>query len=443
MQPRQTRRKFLARSTATAIGIGLSAKVLGAEGQAAPSDTITMASIGVGGMGSGLQNAFLGFKEVRFAAVCDVQERKLKGSLQRCAKRGHKAEGYRDFRKLLERKDLDAVVVATPPHWHALMAVAVLKSGRDLYVEKPMTMYVEESKAVVKAAKENKRVTQVGTQIHAGANYRRVVEIVRSGALGHVSVVRTFNVMNQGVKGIGKTPVGPPPKGLDWDLFCGPAPLVPFRPSMIRGAYHHCSFMAFSGGWTPGMAPHIVDLPVWALELGLPTQVSCSGGRYVIDDDGDAPDVQEALFQYPGTTMTWMGLMANSYGFDFHGAKGGRARRLGIYFHGEQATLYSNYGMHKIVPEAGRNAKLEVPDKPKLPPSPGHHREFVNCIKSRQQPSCNVAYHHRVNVPLCLANAALKLGRSIQFDPKTETVVGDEEAARACVPTYRKPWTLG
>ncbi|NQT51584.1 Gfo/Idh/MocA family oxidoreductase, partial [bacterium] len=383
MKSHSTRRRFLGGAVNAAVGIGLAAKVLGAEGKTPPSDTITMANIGVGGMGSGLQRGFIGQKDVRVVAVCDVQERKLGGSLARCAKSGHKAEGYRDFRKLLERKDLDAVVVATPPHWHAIMSIAVMKSGRDLYCEKPLTLYVEESKAVVQVAKEQKRVTQVGTQIHATPNYRRVVEVVRSGALGHVGMVRTFNVMNQGVLGIGKTPVSPVPKGVDWDSFCGPAPLVPFRPNMIRGAYHHCSFMAFSGGWTPGMAPHIVDLPVWALELGLPTQVSCSGGRYVVDDDGDAPDVQEALFQYPKLTMQWTSLMANSYGFDFHGAKGGRGRRLGIYFHGEKATLYTNYGSHTIVPEAGRAAKLEMPETPKLPPTPGHHREFLDCIKSR------------------------------------------------------------
>jgi predicted dehydrogenase len=444
MERDTTRRRFLglSASAATAVGIGLSARALGAEGKAPPSDTITMASIGIGGMGAGLQRAFLGQKDARFLAVCDVHGPKLKGAIARCKQRGQEVEPYHDFRKLLDRKDIDAVVVAPPPHWHALMAIAVMNSGRDLYVEKPMTLHVEESKAVVKAAQANQSVTQVGTQIHAKGNYRRVVEIVRSGALGPVSVARTFNVMNQGAKGIGKTAVGPPPKNLDWDLFCGPAPLVPFRPNMIKGAFHHCSFMVFSGGWTPGMAPHIVDLPVWALDLGLPTQVSCSGGRYVIDDDGDCPDVQEALFQYPGLTVTWMLNLVNSYGFDLHGKRGGRARRLGIYFHGEQATLYSNYTKHTLVPEAGRAAKLDVPREPKLPPSPGHHREFVDCIKSRKQPSCNVAYHHRVNVPLCLANLSLKLGRSIQFDPETERVVGDDEATAACVPTYRKPWVL-
>ena len=441
MQKRYTRRRFLQRSAGTAIGIGLSANVLAAGTKATPSDTIVLGQIGVGPMGSGLQAAFLGHKDVRFTAICDVHEPKIAASIKRCAARGQEVEPYRDFRKLLGRRDLDAVIVATPPHWHALTAVAVLKSGRDLYVEKPMTLHVAESQAIVKAAAETKRVTQVGTQIHAGANYRRVVEIVRSGLLGKISVVRTFLVMNSGTGGIGKSPAGPPPKGLDWEMFIGPAAMVPFKPNMIRGAFHHCSFMGLSGGWLPGMAPHIVDLPVWALGLGHPTQVSCSGGRYVTDDDGDSPDVQEALFQYPGLTLTWMMSTVNSYGFDFHG-KAGRRSRLGIYFHGERATLYADYGTHKIVPEAGPTAKLDLP-KPSIPPLAGHHRQLLDGIKTRKQPSCNVAYHHRVNVALCLANLSLRLGRSIRLDPKTETVLGDPEAAGLCTPIYRKPWKLG
>ena len=136
-----------------------------------------------------------------------------------------------------------------------------------------------------------------------------------------------------------------------------------------------------------------------------------------------------------------MSNLVNSYGFDFQGG-GGMGRRLGIYFHGEKATLYTDYGSHKIISEADPKATLALPP-PSLPPSPGHHREWLNCIKSRQQPSCNVTYHHRVNVPCCLANLSLKIGRSIRFDPKAETVIGDAEAARLMMPIYREPWKLG
>ena len=433
-----SRRAFLGRSAVGAMGIGLAARAIGGEGAAPPSDTISMGFIGVGAMGSGDLNAFAAHKDVRVSAICDVNVPRREATVKRFEAT---AKGYHDFRKLLDEKSIDAVCIATPPHWHALMAVHAARAGKDFYVEKPMTLYVAESQAVVRAATENKRVTQVGTQIHAGGNYRRVVEIVRAGVLGTVNLVRTFNVMNQTRAGIGKAPANAPvPPGLDWDMFLGPLPMRPFNPIIVRDAYAHCSFMDVSGGWLPGMAPHIIDLPIWALELPLPSQVSCAGGRFVIDDDGDAPEVQECLFRYPNLVMTWMHNLANSYGFDFQGA-GGMGRRLGIYFHGDKATLYSDYGMHKIIPEADPKAMLELP-KPSIPPSVGHHRELLDAIKTRQQPSCNVVYHHRVNVPCCLANLSYKIGRSVQFDPLKETVIGDDVAARLLAPTYREPWAL-
>ena len=432
-----TRRRFL-KTSGAAVGIGLAANVLGEQGGAPPSEKVNLGFIGVGPQGGGHLGHFLSFPDVRVTAVCDVDQHRVDAALKACQ---GSATGYRDFRKLLEHKPLDAVVVATPPHWHAIMSVAVCKAGKDLFVEKPMTLTVAESQAVLKAVKDNSRISQVGTQIHAGENYRRVVEIVRGGVLGKVSVVRTFNNLDQGRAGIGKAANADPPPHLDWDLWVGPAPMRPYNLLIAGGAYSHCSFMDFSGGWLPGMAPHIIDLPIWALELGLPTRVSCTGGRFVLEDLGDAPDVQEAQFQYPNLTMTWMMTLTSSYGWDFQGA-GGRRRRLGIYFHGDKATLLADYGMFKIIPEDDPKAEVKLP-APSLPRSKGHYREWIDCIKSRQEPSCNVFYHHKVNVPCCLANLSLKLGRSIQFDPKTETVVGDEEAAKGLQPNYRPPWTLG
>ncbi len=371
-------------------------------------------------------------------AVCDVDQTKLDRAVAACK---GAATGYRDFRKLLEHKDLDAVVVAAPPHWHALLAVAALKAGKDLFLEKPMSLTVAESQAICRAAKDGGRITQVGTQIHAGENYARVVEIVRSGVLGKINTVRTFFHLGLSRAGIGKADDADPPATLDWEMWVGPAPMRRYNPLITGGAHLHCSFMDFSGGWLPGMAPHIIDLPIWALDLPLPGHVACTGGRSVLEDIGDCPDVQEVLFQYPGLTMTWMMNLTNSYGWDFQGA-GGRARRLGVYFHGDLATLWADYGSFKIIPEADPKAEVKLPE-PSLPRSKGHYREWIDCIKSRQEPSCNVFYHHRVNVPCCLANLSLRLGRSVRFDPKTETVVGDAEAARGLAPVYRKPWTLG
>jgi predicted dehydrogenase len=186
------------------------------------------------------------------------------------------------------------------------------------------------------------------------------------------------------------------------------------------------------------MAPHIIDLPVWALELKYPLNTSSSGGRYVLKDDGDAYDQHEALWQYPNLTMTWMSSLTNSYGFDLHGEPVPQ-RRLGIYFHGTNGTLYANYDRFKIVPEGDRMKDLQPPPK-SIPSSPGHEREWLDCIKSRQQPSCSVSYHVHVDVPIVLSLLSLKLGRSIRFDPQKEWIANDREAAKLAIPNYRSPW---
>ncbi len=410
------------------------ASALGRGGQTAPSDRINLGIIGVNGMGrSNLQNCAK-HQDVVVTAICDVstERREAALNLHRSTARGHS-----DYRELLARPDVDGVIIASSPHWHALMAIDAVKAGKDIYLQKPMTLYPDETLAVRNAVRRHKRISQVGTQIHASPNYRRVVEWIRSGKLGTVNNVRTFNVMNQGVAGIGHAPKQDPPKGLDWNMWLGPAPARPFNSLLFADSYNHCSFWDYSRGWTPGMAPHIIDLPIWALELGVPETTSCSGGRFVIHDDGDAPDVQEIVWRYPKMTMTWMMNCANSFAFDF--GRGKPDRRLGIYFHAVNGTLYTNYSTHEIVAE-GDFLKDSTPPPESIPPSPGHERQWLNSIKSRVEPDCNVEYHWKLDMALTLASLSYTLGRSIRFDPVKEQIVGDKEATRLARPEYRAPW---
>jgi predicted dehydrogenase len=347
--------------------------------------------------------------------------------------------GYSDFRELLLHKGLDAVIIATPAQWHALIAIAASEAGKDIYLQKPMTMHVGESLAVRNAVKRHNIICQVGTQIHASENYRRVVELVRSGNLGKIGTVRTFFVMNEAPGGIGSgnnTTIIP--KGLNWDMWVGPARMQPFNPNLVRDAFYHGFWMDFSGGWTPGMAPHIIDLPVWALELGYPEEVSATGGRFIIRDDGDAYDNHEVVMRYPGLTMTWMQSSTNSYGFDFLRGQESR-RRLGIYFHGVNGTLQTDYYNHLILPEGNRMDGMQTPPQ-SIPSSPGHELEWLECIRTRTQPSCNPGYHVKIDIPIALSTLSLKLGRSIRFDPEKEIITGDKEAAVLAVPEYRAPW---
>lgn len=400
-----------------------------------PNERIHLGLIGCGGMGRGNLRNCAAHADVVVTGACDVWEAR-RGAV--VADYKDTCKPYSDYREMLQQPDIDAVIIATPPHWHALQAIHACEAGKDIYLQKPMTLHLAESLAVRNAVKKHDCISQIGTQIHAGENYRRVVELIRSGNLGQIGVVRTFNVMNQTPGGVGTDPNTTPPEGLDWDMWCGPAPKRPYNSILATGSYNHGSWMDYSGGWTPGMAPHIIDLPIWALDLGYPTDVSSCGGRYILDDDGDAYDNQDILWRYPNMTMTWMTSLTNSYGFDFHGEPVPR-RRLGVYFHGSNGTMYANYGSHKIVPEGDKMEGLEPPE-PSIPPSPGHEREWLDCIKSREQPSCSVFYHVRVDVPIVLGMLSYKLGRSVRFDPATEKIVGDKKAARAAKPEYRDPW---
>ncbi|NQT40621.1 MAG: Gfo/Idh/MocA family oxidoreductase [Planctomycetes bacterium] len=434
-----SRRGFMGKTAtagaaAAAVPYFVSSRALGQDAKPGANDKIHVGLIGCGGMGRGNLNNCARHGDVVVTGACDVWKGRRDAVVNQFK---DTCKPYSDFREMIAAPDIDAVIIGTPPHWHTLPAIAACEAGKDIYLQKPMTLHLGESLAVKNAVKKHNIISQIGTQIHATENYRRIVELVRAGNLGKISVARTFNVMNQGPGGVGHNPNTTPPEGFDWDFWVGPAPMRPFNAILVANSYNHCSWMDYAGGWTPGMAPHIIDLPIWALDLGYPTVTSCSGGRYLIEDDGDAYDTQEILWQYPKFTLTWMSTVANSYGFDL--GSGTPSRRLGIYFHGVNGTMYCNYGMHKIVPEGKAMDGMEPPEK-SIPSSPGHEREWLDCIKTREQPSCSVFYHTKVDVPLVLGNLSYKLGRSIQFDPTTEKIVGDEEAARMAVPEYRAPW---
>ncbi len=435
-----TRREFIQQAAAiTAVGSAASHLAFAASPKPAdkpsPNSRIHVGLIGCGGMGRANLNNCAQHPDVVVTAACDAFADRRNATVEQYK---DTCKGYEDFREMLQQPDLDAVIIATPPHWHCLQAIAACEAGKDIYLQKPMTLHLGESLAVRNAVKKHNVIVQVGTQIHASDNYRRVVETIRSGNLGAIGTVRTFNVMNQTPAGVGTSKENPLPPGMNWDLWCGPGPLIPYNQILARDSYHHGSWMAYSGGWTPGMAPHIIDLPIWALDLGYPLRTSSSGGRFIINDDGDAYDNHEVLWQFPKCTMTWMSSLTNSYGFDLHGDPQPR-RRIGTYFHGVNGTMYADYDMFKIVPE-GDAMKDRQPPPQSIASSPGHEREWLDCIKSRQQPSCSVFYHVRIDVPIVLSLLSLKLGRSVCFDPQTETIVGDPEAAQLAVPQYRDPW---
>ena len=433
-----TRRHFVKTTTVAAIAAPLIVKssVISGVSASAPSDKINLGIIGCGGLGKANLSACAMHPDIVVTAACDVWKERLDPVVDHYK---NTCTGYTDYRELLQHKGLDAVIIATPAHWHAIQAIEAAQAGLDIYLQKPMTMHLGESLAVRNAVRKHDVICQIGTQIHAREHYRRMVELVRSGNLGEIATVRTFNVMNEAPNGIGLGfNTKKIPEGMDWDMWVGPARMQPFNPNLVKDAFYHGFWMDFSGGWTPGMAPHITDLPIWALELDYPTEISAMGGRFIIEDDGDAYDNHEVIWRYPNLTMTWMSSLTNSYGFDFKRGQESR-RRLGIYFHGVNGTLLTDYSSHEILPEGDRMKDMETPPK-SIAPSPGHELEWIECIKSRKQPSSNPGYHVKVDVPITLSVLAMKLGRSIRFNPDTEQIVGDEEATKLAIPEYRSPW---
>lgn len=441
-----TRRRFVKTASLAAIGapVIINSSAIAGNTFTAPSDKINLGIIGCGGLGKANLDACALHPDVVVTAACDVWKERLDPVVDRFKKT---CTGYSDYRKLLQHNGLDAVIIATPAHWHAIQAIEAAESGLDIYLQKPMTMHPGESIAVRNAVRKNGVMCQVGTQIHSTDHYRRMVELVRSGNLGHISTVRTFFVMNEAPGGIGSgNNTRNVPEGLDWDMWVGPARMQLFNPNLVKDAFYHCFWMDFSGGWTPGMAPHITDLPIWALDLGYPTETSATGGRYVIKDDSDAYDNHEVIWRYPNLTMTWMQSSVNSHGFAFQGTEKsglgyetGTRRRLGIYFHGANGTLITDYSSHILIPEGDKMKGMSIPAAA-IPASPGQELEWIESIKSRKQPLCNPEYHIKVDLPIQLSILSMKLGRSIKFDPDTERIVGDDEAARLAVPEYRDPW---
>jgi len=437
-----TRREFLkgastALAVGTAVGTGLAPRRLRAQGQTAPpSERILLAFIGVAGRGSALINDFKRLPESVITDVCDVYRPHAEAAREMA---GGRADVYIDFRRLLEKTRADAVVIATPPHWHPLISIAAMEAGKDVYCEKPMCLRPDEGVAMLRTMQKTGRVTQLGTQIHAGENFRRVVEIVRSGLLGKITAVRTIVTLNEFPGRLGNVPDSDPPGGLDWDLWLGPLPKRPFNRALFESGGHRY-FRACVGSWVNELGPHIMDLAFWAMDPGIPRSARASGGRFALQDVSDIPDTVEMLFEYPDFTMTFSHTAANGYNFGF-GQEPDRGRRLMVLFHGTRGTLAADYGSYRLFLEDGTAGDVKLPE-PSIPRSPGHQKEFLDAIKTRQQPPCNFQYHLPLAIAIGMGHAALFSGEKITWDAQRQRVAGPRPAVAEATSRYRAPWQL-
>jgi predicted dehydrogenase len=434
-----TRRAFLT----TAVTAASYQRILGANSR------IQVGFIGYGLIGKRHVTDLKTMQDIDCAALCDAYKPRLDAGLAQC---GPQAKGYSDFRKMFENKDLQGIVVGTPDHWHTLHTLLACAAGKDVYVEKPMTLFVKEGRWIVNAARKYQRVVAVGTQRKHSPEVQAGRDRVASGLLGKVHTVRIASARNI-YPGFGKTPATDPPPGFDYDMWLGPAPKTPY--TRHRSLYHFRWFWDYSGGQMTNLAAHDINKVHYVMGANAPTQVYSAGGRYALEDDCETPDLQDTVFTYPGFTMLYSIREANA-----------RPDITGIRFLGTKGDIQLSEGSYEVIPEMKGDPVDQIPGWSGHPPGGPvgtntqptpwiaaakdrpktddvmlvNKRNWLDCIRTRKQPFADAEDGHRVATACHLSNISMRLGRMLRWDPVKEDIIGDREASAMLVRPYRKPW---
>lgn len=452
-----TRRRFLKASASAALFTAASyRRVLGA------NERVGIGFIGFGLIGKRHVLDFVAQPDAQAVAVCDAHRGRV---AEGCELIGGACRGYADFRQLFDNREIDAVVVSTPDHWHALMTMMACAAGKDVYVEKPLTLFVREGQWMIDVARRTGRVVQVGTQQRSGRHYQRARELIQAGHIGRVHSVRMHAYRNI-MPGFGAPADCPPPPELDWEMFTGPAPLRPYNPN--RGIYHFRWFWDYAGGQMTNLGQHSLDIMHWFLG-GTLEAVSSGGGRFALQDNGETPDTQDALFEMARAgdrsagsayTAVWSHREAasgpaNPHSIEFCGTKGTLAiSRRGFKIIGDQRLPPANRvpqftgahpvgGPQRVVdqqPEVAWTESLEDNSGDTGEQFTGHVRNFLDCVKSRTTPISDLEAAHRVSTMCHLANLSLRVGRKLHWNAADQSIVGDSEAAARLARPYRSPW---
>lgn len=430
-----TRRQLIQRTGAAAAALMVPGALRAAQDEAlrkkSPNDTIVIGVIGCGGMGAANMRSLMGYADVDVAALCDVDESRIPGDFAEVEKKyGRKPAVYRDYRKMLERKDIDAIIVGSPDHWHALNLIHTVEAGKDSYCEKPISHNIVEAVAMMEAAKRHRRVVQVGTWQRSTKEFTDAIAYVRSGKLGKITHCRAW--IADGTR-IGKVQPTDPPKHLDYDFWIGPAKMVPYQSNKVHWNWRWV--MNTGGGLTTDWGVHMMDIALLGMskdqDLPMPTEVVAHGGQWAItDDDRDAPDCTEALLRFrdPDFVMTWSVLRD-------HPGKPGHCTE---FISADGKTLRVWRGGWTILDAEGK----ELPKEESAAP-PNHWRDFLDCVKTRRMPRADLASVAQTTIACHLVNAALYSGETVQWDAKRWDLVG--KAGRntlAYQRPYRKPWVL-
>lgn len=439
-----TRREFVRGSLAGALSVASYRRILGA------NDRIRLGLIGYGLIGAFHVKTYKKHADAQWVAVSDCYRPRLEAGAADC---GPGTKQYPDFRALLDAKDVDAVVVATPDHWHALHTILACEAGKDVYVEKPMTLFVREGRWMTSAARRFHRIVQVGTQGRSAPYAPEVRDRFARGELGKIHAARIGSYRNI-MPGFGSPADTTPPAGLDYEMWLGPAPSRPYNPH--RSLYHFRWFWDYSGGQMTNLGAHDLDFVHNLLNLKAPETVYCAGGRFALtDDNGETPDTQDAILTYPGgLTVT----------ITIREASAGRRQGGGAEFFGSKGTATIGRGGFEFFPDKQIDPASAIPAWSRVPghpvpaaftPTPMteahkvssgielldlHSRNFLDCIRSRKTPLADVEIGHEVATACHLANLSMRLGRALKWDAAKEDVIGDQQASAALVRPYRRPW---
>jgi predicted dehydrogenase len=396
------------------------------------NDKIRIGLIGSGGRGRDVLGVFLSNQEVDCPVVCDVDDQMLTRAVATVEdKRGKAPETVKDFRRVLDRKDIDCVLVATPDHWHALPTVMACQAEKDVYVEKPLARTIDEGRAMLEASRKHKRVVQMGTQWRSASHVQEAIEFLKSGKLGKIGLARGWVYWDY-VGDMGKPADRPPPAGVDYDMWLGPAPKRPFNPNRFH--FNFRFFWDYAGGLMTDWGVHLINVLLWGMGPEHPKSVVSSGGIYASDDNRETPDTQVTVYEFPNYTMLWEHRNGSNNG-PYH-------EPWGILFSGTEGTLLIAEKGWEIIPERKKQglgaAKHPAGPDERFP----HVRNFLDCMKTREQPVENLEVGHHATAVAHLGNIAYRTGRKIVWDGVNEKVVGDAEADRQVGAEYRTPWSL-
>lgn len=393
--------------------------------------------IGINGMGFSDIQAFLAQPNTQCAAICDVDENVLNA---RCAAidkiQGKKPVLFKDFRKLLEMKDIDVIIIGTPDHWHCLPFIYACQAGKDVYCEKPVSKSVEEINLMQQAVTKYKRVVQIGQWQRSDKHWQDAVSYVHSGKLGKIRTVRAWSYQGW-MKSVPVRPDEPVPMGVDYNFWLGPAPLRPFNRNRFHFTFRW--FWDYAGGMMTDWGVHILDYALFGMKVSHPKSVMAMGGKYAYPDDAcETPDTLQALFEFEGFTLLWdhaIGIDGGYYG-----------RSHGVGFVGNNGTLVVDRNGWEVIPE-NENGGPEI-ERIELQKGQGkgldnHMKNFISCIRDRSlTPNANIEIGANIARVANLGNIAYKTGRRLYWDGIQSRFINDTGADEHLRANYRKPWVL-